>query len=76
MDLFIISYELDELDECVCCSIYTDLEIAKQELKNIYNKTTDYKYFGYKIMIYTLDEKQYKFTNRILTYRFDEFHKN
>lgn len=55
MDLFIISYELDEI---VCCGIYTDLEIAKKELKNIYNKTTDYKYFGYKIMIYTLDENQ------------------
>lgn len=73
MDLFIISYELDEI---VCCGIYTDLEIAKKELKNIYNKTTDYKYFGYKIMIYTLDENQYKFTNKILTYSFDEFNKN
>ena len=76
MDLFIISYELDqlnELNENVCCCIYTDLETAKQELKNIYNKTVDYKYFGYKIMIYTLDDNQYKFTNRILTYRFDEF---
>jgi hypothetical protein len=76
MDLFIISYELDELDEVVCCGIYTDLEIAKRELKNIYNRTADYKYFGYKIMIYTLGENQYKFTNKILTYSFDEFHKN
>jgi len=75
-NLFIISYEIDSLEnvnDIVCGGIYTDLEVAKNELKNIYNKTPDYKHFGYKILLYTLVENKYKFTNRIYTYKFNEF---
>ena len=81
-ELFIISYELDEFDDLnenntnksiTCSRIYTDLEKAKEELKKIYNNTPDYKYYCYKIMVYNLDVNEYKFINKIYTYRFNEF---
>ena len=81
-ELFIISYELDEFYDLnenntnksiTCSGIYTDLEKAKEELKKIYNNTPDYKYYCYKIMVYNLDVNEYKFINKIYTYRFNEF---
>jgi len=84
-ELFIISYELDELDELyelnennknnsfICYGIYIDLEKAKKELKKIYNNTPDYKYYCYKIMVYNSIDNEYKFSNKIYTYKFNEF---
>lgn len=41
--LFIINCGLcDEDDGLMCSKFYNDLEMAKNELKNIYNKTIDY----------------------------------
>jgi hypothetical protein len=41
------------------CAIFADLESAKNELKNIYNTTPDFKLYGYQIVIYDLIGKQY-----------------
>jgi hypothetical protein len=75
-NLFIINYDIDDLDPIngiACCGIYNELEKAKEELKNIFNKTPDYKFFGYKIMVYNLVNNEYKFSNKIYIYKFDEF---
>jgi hypothetical protein len=37
------------------CAIFADLESAKNELKNIYNNTPDFKLYGYQIIIYDLN---------------------
>jgi hypothetical protein len=76
--LFIINFDVDELDDdwsndIICSGIYTDLETAKNELKNICNNNYEYKFLGYKIMVYNLVGNKYIFTNKIYTYTFDEF---
>ena len=75
--LFIIHYDTTNLDNdentSVCHGIYTDLETAKNKLKNIYNDTPIYKFFCYKIKIFELVDKEYKFTNNFYTYMFDKF---
>lgn len=43
--------------------IYTDLETAKTAL-NIYNNTTDYEYYGYKIIVYRLEGNKFTKTNK------------
>jgi len=70
--LFVINYNINE-DDILFSGIYIDLETAKNELKNIYNKTVDYKYYDYRITVYNLVDKEYKITDKIYTYKFDEF---
>lgn len=57
-------------------ALYTDLEKAKNELKNIYNKTPDYKHHCYQINVYNLVDNEYIITNITYTYIFDIFSKN
>jgi hypothetical protein len=57
-------------------AFYADLEKAKNELKHIYEKTTDFKYYGYEINVYDLVDNEYKLTNISYTYRFDNFSMN
>ena len=52
---------------------YTNLEKAKQELLIVYNKTPDFKHFGYEIDLYELVNEEYVSTNTSYTYRFDTF---
>jgi hypothetical protein len=52
-------------------TMYIDLEKAKNELKNIYNKTSDYKY-----NVYNLFDTEYIIANITYTYNFDVFSKN
>jgi hypothetical protein len=54
-------------------AFYADLEKAKNELKNIYKATIDFKYFDYEINVYDLVDNEYKITNVSYTYRFDNF---
>lgn len=80
-NLFIINFDIDEFDDewsndIICSGIYTDLETAKNELKQISINKPDYKLFGYKIMVYTLVGNKYIFTNKIYTYTFDYFVEN
>jgi hypothetical protein len=58
--------------------LYTDLEKAKNELKNIYKRTPDYKHCGYHISVYNLNlvDNEYIFSNIIYTYTFDKFSNN
>ena len=56
--------------------IFSDLETAKNELKEIFNKTPDFKFYEFKICIYTLRNNRYENTNDIYTYSFDKFTKN
>ena len=56
--------------------IFSDLETAKNELKEIHNKTSDFKYYGFKICVYILKNNKYEKTNESYTYRFDEFTKH
>jgi hypothetical protein len=76
-ELFIISRNIDNIfnenNDIICCGIYTNLEIAKYNLKNIYKKTPDYKHYGYKIQVYELVENEYKLINKIYIYTFDKF---
>ena len=65
--LFVINY-----DDGVS-GFYIDLEKAKIELKNIYDKTPDYKYFDYKINVYKLNDKEYTITDTYYIYKFDTF---
>ena len=53
--------------------IYDNLEKAKQQLKNIYDNTPDYKHYGYKIMVYNFHENEYIISNITYTYKFDTF---
>jgi len=57
-------------------SMFTDLEKAKKELKNIYNNTPDYKSYSYQINVYDLIENEYVLTNTKYTYSFDIFSKS
>lgn len=57
----------------MCSKFYDDLEMAKNELKNIYSKKTDYVFFGYKITVYHLVGNEYIMTNKIYTYKHDKF---
>ena len=65
------SYNDNELyviknDEGIC-SMYTDLYKAKNELIKIYNKTPDYKHYGYQINVYILHDNKYISTNKSYT---------
>lgn len=72
--LFIINCGLcDEDDGIMCSKFYDDLETAKNELKKIHKKTTDYQFFGYKITVFQLIGKEYVMTNRTYVYKLDEF---
>ena len=52
---------------------YSDLEKAKNELKNIYKITIDFKYYDYEINVYDLLDNEFKITNVSYTYHFDNF---
>ena len=54
-------------------AFYTDLEKAKNELKQIYKKTIDFKYYDYEINVYEIIMNEYKITNVRYTYSFDNF---
>lgn len=54
-------------------AFYADLEKAKNELKNIYKITIDFKYYDYEINVYDLVDNEYKITNVSYTYCFDNF---
>ena len=54
-------------------SFYADLEKAKNELKNIYNKTPDYKYDNYHIVVYNLIDNEYINSQIFYTYTFNHF---
>jgi hypothetical protein len=71
--LFIISRNINDDNSIICYGIYTNLEIAKSNLKTIYKKTPDYKHYGYKIEVYELIESEYHLTNKVYTYQFDKF---
>ena len=57
-------------------ALYIDLEKAKNELKQIYNRTPDYKNDCYQIVVYILVDNEYIITNITYTYNFDTFSKN
>jgi hypothetical protein len=57
-------------------AFYSDLEKAKNELKNIYKITADFKDYDYEINVYDLVENEYKITNVRYTYCFDKFSMN
>jgi hypothetical protein len=72
--LFIINCGLcDENDGLMCSKFYNDLETAKNELKKMYEKTTNYKFFSYKITLYQLIGKEYIMTNMNYTYKSGKF---
>lgn len=52
---------------------YSDLDKAKSELKNIYNKKPDFKHYGYFINIYNLEDGEYKYSKTSYSYKLDEF---
>jgi hypothetical protein len=54
-------------------AFYADLEKAKNELKNIYKITSDFKNYDYEIIVYDLIDNEYKITNISYTYSFDNF---
>jgi len=54
-------------------AFYNDLEKAKNELKKIYNKTTDFKHYCYEINVYKLIDNEYIMTTLKYTYEFDKF---
>jgi hypothetical protein len=58
------------------CSMYIDLDKAKNELISIYKKTPDYKHYGYQINVYILRDNEYITTNTIYTYNEGVFYKN
>ena len=53
--------------------IYTDLEYAKKALQTVYQKTSDYHFYEYKITVYQLEGTEYKMTHHYYTYTFDKF---
>ena len=67
--------DMESTDGWVCKKIYNDVEPAKQYLKNLYDTCPDYKHYGYRIMVYILENNEYVFTHKIYTYnpRFDTF---
>jgi hypothetical protein len=52
---------------------YTDLEKAKNVLKEICNKNLGFKYYEYKINVYDLIDNEYKLTNRSYIYAFNNY---
>jgi len=54
-------------------ALYIDLDKAKNELKNIYNNTIDYKHYCYEIDIYNLINDEYVNTNASFIYVYDVF---
>lgn len=56
--------------------IFSDLESAQNELKEIYKKTPDFKYYGFEINVYILKNTKYIKTNEKYTYCFDKFTKH
>ena len=54
-------------------ALYNDLEKAKEELKEIYKKTIDFKFYKYQINVYELVDNEYTITNVKYTYYFDDF---
>lgn len=54
-------------------ALYIDLDKAKNELKNIYNNTIDYKYYCYEIVIYNLINDEFVNTNASFIYVYDVF---
>jgi hypothetical protein len=52
---------------------YTDLEKAKNVLKEIYNKNLGLKYYEYKINVYHLLDNEYKISNISYIYSFNNF---
>ncbi len=56
--------------------IFSDLESAQNELREIYMKTPDFKYYGFEIRVYTLKNNKYIKTNEKYTYYFDKFTKH
>ena len=52
---------------------FFNLDKAKEELINIYNVTPNYKYYNYKIDVYTLNDNEYIITNTSYTYIFNIF---
>jgi hypothetical protein len=66
--IFVIKNEQDN-----CIKIFNDLLNAKNELKNIFNKTMDYKHYGYEIIEYDLIDNEYIISKTSFTYMFNEF---
>lgn len=58
------------------CSFYSNLKTAKDELKKLYNNMPDFKYYGYRINIYELDDNEYIKTDYIYTYNSNIFFTN
>lgn len=69
-ELFVIQY-----DDGVH-GFYNDLERAKRELIDIFDKTPDFKHYGYKIIVYKLIENEYVMTKKTYTYQFQMFYTN
>jgi hypothetical protein len=67
-NIFVIKNECDGI-----IKFYIDLEKAKNELKQIYEKTCDFKHYCYEINVYKLVDNEYIITNISYTYRFDMF---
>lgn len=77
-EIYIINSTINGLDTntedgIICNGIYTNLEKAKNELKNFITQTSDYFIFTYRICIYSLSGNEYKNTNRMYIYEFGEF---
>lgn len=53
--------------------LYSDLDKAKSELKNIYNKNHNFKHYEYFINIYNLEDGEYKYSKISYSYKLDEF---
>ncbi len=67
-NIFVIKNEDDGI-----IKFYNDLEKAKNELKNIFKKTCDFKHYCYEINVYNLVDNEYIITNVSYTYKFDNF---
>lgn len=52
---------------------YSDLDKAKSELKNIYNKNPNFEHYGYFINISYLEDGEYKYSKTSYSYKLDEF---
>lgn len=55
------------------CSFYSELENAKEELKKIFNKIPDFKYYGYYINVYHMADGKYIYSKTSYSYSFDKF---
>jgi hypothetical protein len=52
---------------------YANLDKAKTEMKYIFDKTPDFKDYGYTIIVYELINNEYVITKLNYTYKFDIF---